>query len=317
MSRRAHASRVLAIAALFGAAVGQGGCRRVASSSLPARFDPDHVDGERALEEVRALVALGLRDAGTPGARRAAEHIRARLEAVGVEARIESFEDDTPQGRWTFHNVVGRLPGRGAGLLILGSHFDTKAGMPEGFEGANDSGSSTGLLIELARVLRAAPRVPPEIQFVFFDGEECVVEYGPRDGLHGSRYYARHLVKSGRARDVRAVLVLDMVGDRDLTITLPRHQTPALLQHLLAAAREEGIRDRFTLWPTSILDDHVPFLEAGMPAALLIDFEYGSAPGLNDYWHTAEDTLDKLSAESLRRIGRVTLRWLNRLIADQ
>mgnify|MGYP000405261011 CR=1 FL=1 len=88
------------------------------------------------------------------------------------------------------------------------------------------------------------------------------------------------------------------------------------MRHLLAAAREEGIRERFTLWPMSILDDHVPFLEAGMPAALLIDFEYGRAPGLNDYWHTAEDTMDKLSAESLRLIGRVTIRWLNRLIAE-
>ncbi len=300
-------------AALAGAALLMAGCRPspVAPPRPVARLDPAAVDGERALGEVAALVALGLRDAGTPGAAAAADHIRGRLRAVGVEAEIEEFEDETPFGPRTFRNVVGRLPGRGEGLIILGSHFDTKRGMPDGFQGANDSGSSTGLLIELARVLRAGPVLGPEIRFAFFDGEECLIQYGPRDGLHGSRHMARALVDRQRARDVLAVLVLDMIGDRDLTVMIPRNTHPDLARALFAAAAEEGVRERFRLSPTSILDDHAPFLQAGMPAALLIDFEYGSGPGRNDYWHTAEDTLDKLSAESLTLVGRVVVRFLN------
>ena len=134
------------------AAIALSGCRPSPpprSATGIERFDPDLVDGQRALAETAALVALGPREAGTPGAERAAAHIRSRLEAAGIEARIERFEDDSPGGRAVFHNVIGRLPGRGEGLIVLGSHYDTKSGMPEGFEGANDSGSSTGLLVEL------------------------------------------------------------------------------------------------------------------------------------------------------------------------
>ncbi len=296
------------------------GCRPASPpppSAGAAQWDPDRVDGRRALEEVAALVALGPRDAGTPGAARAAAHIRARLEAAGVEAHIEEFEDDTPRGRMVFRNVIGRRPGGRQGLVILGSHYDTKSGMPEGFEGANDSGSSTGLLIELARIFAAGSETGPEIWLAFLDGEECVIEYGPRDGLHGSRHLARALVESGRAKDVRAVLVLDMIGDRDLTVTLPRNQTPDLLRRILDAARAENAREYFRLVPYTILDDHEPFLQAGMPAALLIDFEYGSAPGRNDYWHSAEDRLDKLSAESLARIGRIAVRFVNSFLGEK
>lgn len=304
-----------AAAALLCAWAGGCGRRSAPAPDAAARFDPAAVDGARALDEVARLVALGLRDSGTPGAARAAEHLRDRLRAAGVAAEIETFEDETPSGPVVFRNVVGRLPGRGRGLVILGSHYDTKSGMPEGFEGANDSGSSSGLLIELARVLKAGPVVGPEIWFVFFDGEECRIAYGPRDGLHGSRRMARDLVESGRAREVRAVLVLDMIGDRNLSVTLPRNTTPELARVLLEAARAENARERFRLLPGEVLDDHAPFLLAGMPAALLIDFEYGSAPGRNDYWHTAGDTMERLSAESLALIGRVAVRFVNALLA--
>ncbi len=274
------------------------------------------VDGDRALEEVEALVALGLRDSGTPGARRAAEHLRDRLRAVGVEADLQTFEDPTPKGPVTFRNVIGRIPGGGEGLVLLGSHYDTKVGMPEGFEGANDSGSSSGLLVELGRILQAAEPLPFETWLVFFDGEECMESYGPRDGLHGSRHLAADLVESGRAGDVEAMILMDMVGDRDLNITLPRNGSPRLTSMAFAAAHDEGVRHLFGLSRYTILDDHVPFLEAGMPAVNLIDFEYGSEPGKNDYWHTADDTLDKLSPRSLKAVGDVTLRMLERLAAD-
>jgi len=256
---------------------------------------------------------VGRRDAGTEGAARAARHLYQRLQELGIDAEIDEFTDDTPIGPLPFRNVIGRLPGRGKGLIVLGTHFDTKSGMDEGFQGANDSGSSTGLLIELARVLAAGPVLGPEIQFAFFDGEECLFEYGPIDGLHGSRKMVADLVRSGRHNDLLAVIVLDMIGDRDLNVQLPRNTTPSLVQLAFQAAREEGVREYFHWFGGKILDDHEPFLREGLPALLMIDFEFGSAPGLNDYWHTPEDTLDKLSVKSLDIVGRVALRLVRRL----
>ena len=281
------------------------------------RFDPGALDAEQALEEVRRFVALGARDAGTPGAETAAHYLHARLTELGLEATMDVFTDASPRGPTVFRNVEARIPGPGKGLIILGSHYDTKAGIGEGFEGANDSGSSTGLLLELARVMQtqAGPDYDgPEIRFVFFDAEECMVRYGPRDGFQGSKRYARSLVKDGRKDDVLGVIVLDMVGDKDLTVSLPRDTTPALLKRVLAAAEEEGVRSKFSLDPRRIGDDHTSFQNLGMPVVDIIDFYYGSAPKRNDYWHTPEDRMDKISAESLGIVGRVTLRTVNRLL---
>ena len=262
---------------------------------------------------MREFVSLGARDAGTDGALRAAEYIADRLRAAGVETRIDAFTDDTPAGRKDFRNVLGRLPGVTQERVILVSHFDTKAGIAPPFEGANDSGSSTGLLIELARLLARAPDRRFETTFAFVDGEECLKRYTDRDGLYGSRRLAEHLTSSGAAEHVRAVIVLDMVGDRDLQVSLPRNSSPELISLVFAAARAEGARQSFRLFTNAVIDDHVPFLLAGMPAVDIIDFHYGSGPGKNDYWHTPEDTIDKLSTDSLQLVGRVVIRMLNEL----
>ena len=276
----------------------------------PALPAPD-IRGARALDEVRAFVALGSREAGTPGAERAAAYLVRRLGELGLEAEVDEFLDPTPDGPAVFRNVTAAIPGRGPGWVLLLSHYDTKSGMPDSFEGANDSGSSTGLLLEMARAVRALGQPPAASLLVgFLDGEECRKSYGPADGLHGSRRLARRLREQepGLAARVRAVIVLDMVGDRDLTLTLPRNATPPLLAAVLAAAEAEGVRDRFRLHAGDMLDDHVPFLAAGFPAVNIMDFEYGSGPGRNDYWHTAQDALDKLASESLAIVGRVTWR---------
>jgi glutaminyl-peptide cyclotransferase len=295
-----------------------GGCGRAApppplASSAAPILDATKFDGQRALDEARYFVELGLRDAGTPGALKAAQHLLARLTALGLDARIDEFVEASPRGDVAFRNVKARKSGKGAGLVVLASHYDTKTGLPEGFEGANDSASSCGALLELARVIADSPDLPFEVQFAFLDGEECMTRYGPNDGFHGSRRYAAELVDSGRAKEVRAFILLDMIGDKDLSVTIPRNSTSALVSQVFDAAREEGARSKFALFAHQIGDDHDAFLDAGMPAVDLIDFHYGSAPGLNDYWHTAEDTFDKISAESLQTIGRVVLRTLNRL----
>ncbi len=318
---RVRGSRVgsgfLQAAGLFVTLVCLAGCSRPLPESEtvePPQFDLSLVDGQRAYSEVEQLLAVGLRDSGTDGAARAAEHLKARLEALGISAHIDSFENLCPLGEVTFRNVIGTLPGAGEGLIIVCSHYDTKAGMDPGFTGANDSGSSSGLVLELARVMSQGLRVAPEIQFVFFDGEECMEHYGARDGLHGSKYMAAQLVESGRSSKVLAMILLDMIGDKDLSVTIPRNGTPELVSGIFRAAHEEGVRHLFTLYPGSVGDDHVPFLQAGMPAVDLIDFRYGSTPGRNDYWHTSEDTIDKISAESLETVGRVTLRLVNSLL---
>lgn len=292
------------------------GCGCAEEPAAPPPLSSSLVVGTRALEEVRSFVAQGPRDSGTPGAAKAAAYLRDRLLGMGLAPEIDEFTEVTPLGPLVFRNVHATVDGGGAGLIVLGSHYDTKRGMPAGFEGANDSGSSTGLLIELGRALIAGGWRGPDVLLAFLDGEECIARYGAGDGLHGSRRLARALKTQGRAPSVRAVIILDMIGDKDLTITLPRNCTSTLLSAVFEAAREEGVRSQFALAKGGVIDDHVPFLEQGMPALDIIDFEFGSAPGRNDYWHTAEDTMDKVSAESLETVGRVVVRLLERIARE-
>lgn len=282
---------------------------------------PRVLDAGNAMAETRALIALGPRDAGTPGARRAAAHLMERLQAVGVQSTLDAFTDETPAGTTTFWNVTGVIPAAGQRAdrrpwIFLGSHFDTKSGMRDGFEGANDSASSSGLLLELARVLQGAGPLPVNVGISFFDGEECRHNYSAHDGLHGSRHAARALFLNRRADQVRAVIILDMIGDKNLTVTIPRNSTSDLVARVFRAAEAEQERDKFKLMADTLLDDHQPFLEAGLPAIDLIDFEYGSAPGRNDYWHTSQDNSDKLSPASLGIVGRVVIRVLNSLMLE-
>lgn len=276
---------------------------------------PDQIDGQSALVRVENLLAMGLRDSGTEGGARAAEWLADELRQMGLQVEIDTFENLTPDGPIVFRNVVATLSGKSEKQVVLLSHYDTKINMPEGFQGANDSGSSTGLLLELASVYAKTSERPAGLVFAFVDGEECRHLYGSSDGLHGSRQLVRQLKDRGEAEHVVAAVVLDMIGDADLSMTVPRNSSPELVKRVFDAAREEGVRNRFRLY-SSILDDHVPFLKAGIPAIDLIDFNFGSAPGLNDYWHTENDTLDKLSADNLEVVGRITLRAVNGVLND-
>jgi len=297
-------SKIKRVFFLFGAALIFSACKPAAPSSF---------DGARAFSETEALVQISPRNAGSGGARRAAVHLETRLKTLGFKTVIDTFSEETLEGKTFFNNVLGRLPGKTNRLIILASHFDTKWGIADDFQGANDSGSSSGVLLELARVLSEREQLETEILVAFFDGEECLMRYGPTDGLHGSRRLARQILEGGGAPLVEAVILLDMVGDKNLNITVPRNCSKKLVTKLFSAAHEVGARPVFSLGSGSILDDHVPFLLAGMPAVDVIDFEYGSAPGKNDYWHTEEDTLDKLSAESMQTVGDVVLRMVENL----
>ena len=304
----------------LGAALGAGGCGEkpaavepepeAAAAEAPARVA---VSGAAALEEVRRFLAVGPRDSGTEGAEKAATYLVGRLKEIGVEAEIQEFRESSPKGETTFRNVLGRIPGTGGGIILFGAHYDTKSGIA-GFVGANDSGSGTGLLLELARGFSEGAPHAMEIRFAFFDGEECMEEYGPGDGFHGSEHLAGTMEADGSLKRIAAMILLDMVGDKNLTVTIPRNSTPWLTALAFEAARAEGTRKHFQLYPHPIGDDHVAFYRRGAPAVNLIDFEFGRGPGKNDYWHTAEDTLDKLSAESLGIVGRVAARMAEELL---
>lgn len=290
------------------------GCLRQPQADAPASptpRNPDALDGARAMQLVSNLVALGPRSSGSDGAERAAAFIANELRASGIRVDIDAFQDETPAGTLTFRNILGTIPGDPHRWIVLLSHYDTKVGIATNFVGANDSGSSSGLLLALAAVLSPPIAGTPTILLGFMDGEECRHAYAAKDGLHGSIRLASKLTDDGIAPHVRAVILLDMVGDRDLTITIPRNTTPELVVAAFAAAKAAGIRDRFSLFSGSMLDDHVPFLQRGMPAIDLIDFQFGSAPGRNDYWHTPHDTLDKLSSDSLQHMGRVVIHMVN------
>lgn len=279
------------------------------------RVDPALVEGAKAYQEMVEFLKVGPRVSGQPAVRQAADHLAARLRLHGLTAEIDTFTDRTPSGPVEFHNVLGTRTGPAEGFILFGGHFDTKAGIADGFTGANDSGSSAALLLELARVYGATDWKGPTLLFGFFDGEEARIAYSDIDGLHGSRRLAGRLKSDGRAGKVLAMINLDMIGDRDLSITLPADTPPRLVRIAFAAADNLGLRSHLSYYPTSILDDHYPFQQTGIPSINLIDFRYGSKPGLNDYWHTAEDTVDKLSPESLAAAGRIAVEMVNLLLS--
>ena len=276
-------------------------------------FDLALLTGDAAMERVRRFVAVGPRVSGTEGAEAAAHHLMEELEAMGHDPLLDMFSEETSTGPMTFRNVYAFVSGRGTDQVIIASHYDTKGGISDTFAGANDSGSSTGLLLELARVIKDAPERDYAVTLAFFDGEECQRRYGPNDGLHGSRHLVKTLITNQRVASVRGAIVIDMIGDADLSLTVPRNSSPELTALLFEAAREQGVRSMLSLPRTQIVDDHVPFLAAGIPAIDLIDFHYGSRPHGNDYWHTDADTLDKVSPQSLETVGHLVLRMLNKM----
>lgn len=267
---------------------------------------PPDIEGAATLEKVAQLLRFSPRDSNTENAMKAVEWIAAQCKAAGAITTLDTWKEKTDGGEMTFRNVIAVIPGESRRRIILGSHYDTKKlpGIPD-FQGANDSGSSTGLLLEMIRAIQTSGARPPfTLEFVFFDGEESVKAYTEHDGLHGSRHHAAKIKRLDRVKDYRAMILLDMIGDKDLTVTLPSDTPPPLLNLLFSAAAQHKAASKFSMARHKMTDDHVPFAAIGIPAMDIIDFNYGPS---NAYWHTAEDTLDKLSPSSLEIIGKVVL----------
>ncbi|MBI2957040.1 MAG: Zn-dependent exopeptidase M28 [Acidobacteria bacterium] len=280
----------------------------VSGSALSAgRQADDRVSGERAMGHVRRLVKLGGRPPGSDAHRRTQRYIAEQLHWVGLDVDEVDFVARTPRGSLAMKNIIGLIPGRSDDIIVLAGHYDTLA--TDGFVGANDGGSSVALLLELARVLRQREN-PLTVWVVFFDGEEAAERFGPGDGLHGSRYQAFAWQRDGVLERVRAVIVVDMIGDKDLTLRRETNSTAWLTDLVWAVAREKGYGTHFLDEEIAVLDDHVAFAQAGVPAIDLIDFDYG--PG-NRYWHTSADKPDKLHPRSFEIVGEVILETVKRL----
>ena len=275
-------------------------------TSLPAQTKTwEEFSGEKALAHVQRLVDFGPRPSGSEAIEKSRHYIEDQLRRSGWQVTRQAFTDVTPRGKVEFVNLVAQFPAQGNAvpLFLLCSHYDTKTFDAIRFVGANDGGSSTGLLLELARVIGQHPNLAAKIELVFFDGEEAYDHFSDTDGLYGSRYFAKHL---GGGRQFRGGILFDMVGDSSLDVTLPADSPPEMARDIFAAAEALKLRSYFTYLDREMIDDHSPLNAAGIPTIDVIDFDYS-------WWHTAGDTMDKISAKSLQIVGSVALYYLSEL----
>jgi glutaminyl-peptide cyclotransferase len=287
----------------FPRAVGFAALAFLQSRSFGATPLWENFSGEKAFAHVQHLVDLGPRPAGSEALEKSRLYIIEQVKSDGWTVTRSEFSDQTPRGKMTFVNLIARFgtnEKKEAAQFLLCSHYDTKTFDTIRFVGANDGGSSTGLLIEMARVLAMNPALSAKIELLFFDGEEAFENFTATDGLYGSRHFADELRNSNKAKSVRGGILFDMIGDKSLDVTLPTDSPADLARNVFAAADSLGQRAHFTYLSGGMTDDHTPLNQIGIPVIDLIDFDFPP-------WHTAEDTLDKISAESLEIVGRVAL----------
>ncbi len=266
------------------------------------------VSGASALELTRQVVEFGPRTPGSAASKKLQVFIAQKLRDSGWQVVEDPFTAQTPAGRVSMKNIIGFKKGSGSGALAVSGHYDTKR-FPFRFVGANDAGSSTGLLLELARALKDES-FSLDIFLVFFDGEEAFGEWSDADSLYGSRHLAAKWRADGTISKLKALINVDMIGDRDLKIVKEMYSSEPLQRLVWQIARELGYAGHFDSQPYPIEDDHVPFLRNGVRALNLIDFEYGPN---HSWWHTKDDTMDKLSPKSFEIVGRTVHEALRRL----
>jgi len=266
-------------------------------------------DSARAWRDLEHIVGLGPRSSGSPALERSREYLASELRKAGVRSWTQAFVAPTALGPVNMTNLIAEIPGLRNDVVLFGGHYDTKLYPKFRFVGANDGGSSTALLLELARSLASGPR-EYTVWVAFFDGEEERDPESNRGALHGSRHFVQALARDGQLARLRAAVVADMIGDRDLDIRREAGSAGWLNEILWSTAGRLGHGRHFLEEAVMIEDDHVPFREAGVPAALLIDYNYGRKPDGRSFWHTSEDTIDKLSARSLGVVGDVLVNAL-------
>jgi glutaminyl-peptide cyclotransferase len=267
--------------------------------------------GTAALEFTRHAVAFGPRPPGSPANQKLQGYIEAQLKTLHCQISFDAFTATTPAGQVAMRNIIATFPGSSGRELVVTGHFDSKPMPGRVFVGANDGGSSTGFLLELARVVNSMPHAD-DIVLVWFDGEEAYGEWSDTNGVYGSRHLADKWSHDGKLSRIKALINVDMIGDKDLGILQEGNSSPALLKLVWTTAHDLGYGKYFLDSGFATEDDHLPFLRKGVNALDLIDFDYGPN-NTNEYWHTEKDTMDKLSAHSLDVVGNVLVAVLRKL----
>jgi glutaminyl-peptide cyclotransferase len=266
-------------------------------------------DGTKAYEHVAKLVSFGPRPPASEGIHRSQEYVISQLKSFGCEIDQDDFHASTPKGDVQMKNIIAKAPGTGQGIILLLTHYDTLSSV-ENFVGAEDSASSTGLMIEMARQL-CGKKEPNSVWIAFLDGEEAFVNWNQdNDHTYGSRELAARMALSGDLKRVKAVILADMIGQYNLSIPRQSDSPKWLTDTVWKTAARLGYKDIFVSQETQTSDDHDPFLERGVPALDIIDLnDYISA----GYWHTPQDTLDKVSPRSVAIVGHVILESVDEL----
>ena len=268
------------------------------------------VAGERALEWTREFVELGPRPAGSDSLATQHEMIVRALSRLSCTVEVDPFVAPTPVGALLMRNIIARFgPSTDSPVMVISGHYDTLR--MDGFLGANDGGASAGFLMALAERLDRAGQ--EAVWLVFFDGEESTVQWRDRDHTYGSRRLAARWTGDGTVSRIRALINVDMIGDADLDLVLEGNSHPTLRETVWNLGSELGYGRSFGNTIGYIEDDHIPFARAGVPSLVLIDFNYGPR---NSYWHTHEDTIDKLNSRSFATVLHVIEAAIERLLAD-
>ena len=262
-----------------------------------------HFNGERAMQYTREFVAIGPRWPTGPGHTKAEAYLRAHFQHDQVEE--DTFTADTPIGPVALRNFIVKFPGKKQGIIVLASHYETNYPLRNiNFVGANDGGSTTGLLLAIADTLRGKPNDGYSIWLVLFDGEEAFQTWSQSDSTYGSRHLAAKWGRDGTLSKIKAFVLADMIGDKDLDIQRETNSTSWLSDLVKQAAHKYGYDKYFFQTDEAVEDDHLPFVHRGVPSVDVIDLDYGPN---NAYHHTAQDTMDKISAKSLTIAGDVFL----------
>jgi glutaminyl-peptide cyclotransferase len=277
--------------------------------SAPPASSTGGFDGQRAYQYVADIVAIGPHSAGTDGSHRAQAYIVSKLKSFGCPVDQEDFHTPSPIGTVAMENIVAKIPGASPDIVLLTTHYDSKH-LP-GFVGANDGGSSTGVALEMARLL-CARKNALTFWIAFFDGEEAFnpTDWVDPDNTYGSRELAARMSVSGDLGRMKAMLLVDMIGGRDLTIKREKNSTPWLTDMVWSTAARLGYKNTFVSAELSVEDDHLPFLARKAAAVDIIDLETPQSEG---FWHTNADTLDKVNPVSLAIVGHVLIEVIPQL----
>jgi glutaminyl-peptide cyclotransferase len=265
--------------------------------------------GTAALEFTRRAVEFGPRPPGSAANQKLQAYIEAQLKPLHCQVSFDAFPAQTPAGSVAMRNIIATFPGTSGRALVVTGHFDSKPIPGRVFVGANDGGSSTGFLLELAHAVNSMSHAD-DIILVWFDGEEAFGEWSDTNGIYGSKHLADKWSQEGKLARIKALINVDMIGDKDLGILEEGNSSAALLKLVWQTAHDLGYGKYFLDSGFATEDDHLPFLRKGVNALDLIDFDYGPN---NEYWHTEKDTMDKLSAHSLDVVGNVLVAVLRKL----